>query len=366
MFLDGLTDLSKFLSRPETKPLNAQEARQSMLVRDEYEEQFRQLFSILNARSQVLSWLKQVDPEPKCWHGRSNTKPKLFSAFLKERDVGRTLQKDAMVLAKQAGPGVWLSELLKAWHKLEQHRHLFALANSKLVVRTVMMYKRRAKFLTSIELFQEGFFGLMRAVERYELVKNTQFSTYAVWWIRHAVQRAVSDYDSQIRVPVHQTDLNNKVNRLRITSSNLGGNSSSDEDLIAQLDGSEQKHALMLKGYRNSQQHFISFDVPISSQWEELKLEDVLPANNTSAEEVLRVDDSKEHLQKFMGCLSQQERSIIGMRFGLLGEERTLQEIGNIMDLSRERIRQLQKRALEKMLRVAKKDPGIMDLVANG
>lgn len=233
-----------------------------------------------------------------------------------------------------------------AAHQLAKHR--FVRSNLRLVVKMAKRYD--SGFLPLSDLIQEGNVGLMKAVDRFEPARGFKFSTYATWWIRHNITRAIANTGRTVRVPAHVSTTHMNISKLRRGLERKLGRPATLEELAAESELPVEK---IERTRRAVLEHPLSTNAPLRGDTERT-LEDVLPdidANDTFA----RVEAHAEgdRLRDALDHLAPLEVDILRKRFGLDGvEQETLAEIGDTHSLSRERIRQLQNRAIERLRRV--------------
>lgn len=278
---------------------------------------------------------KEISVKPT---GRLDAGVPMDSVRLYLREIGRVslLTRDEEVrLAKRVSEGDQAAKqkLIKA--------------NLRLVVSIAKSYTGKSAHLSLLDLIQEGSLGLIKAVEKFDYKKGFKFSTYATWWIRQAITRALADHARTIRIPVHMVETISKYSQIKRRLTQELGRDPLPEEVAAEMGTSVKKVRDLVKISMDT----LSLETPVGDSDDDSTLEAFIEnKRDLSPEEITSKRLLKTHVHEIINELSDRERRILELRFGLIdGQTHTLEEVGRVFGVTRERIRQIEAKALEKL-----------------
>ncbi|MGL5132547.1 MAG: RNA polymerase sigma factor, RpoD/SigA family [Planktothrix sp.] len=297
----------------------------------------------------VRTYLHEIGRVPLLTRDQEITYGKQVQTMMQQLEVKNTLAEQ---LGREPSQQEWSEALEMSQEELQtilkqgrRAKGKMIEANLRLVVSIAKKYqKRNMEFL---DLIQEGTLGLERGVEKFDPMRGYKFSTYAYWWIRQAITRAIAQTSRTIRLPIHITEKLNKIKKVqRELVQKLGRNATPGEIAQAlELDPAQ------IRDYLLASRHPVSLDLRVGDN-QDTELQDLLEDHNTSADAFVTQELLRQDLKNLLADLTAQQREVITLRYGLEdGKEMSLSKVGVQMSISRERVRQLENQALNHLRR---------------
>jgi RNA polymerase primary sigma factor len=258
-------------------------------------------------------------------------------------DLFESLEREPNQHEWAGAVGMDVSEFRRRLYKGRRAKDKMVQSNLRLVVSIAKKYMNRG--LSFQDLIQEGSLGLIRAAEKFDHEKGYKFSTYATWWIRQAITRAIADQSRTIRLPVHLYETISRIKKTTKILSQEMGRKPTEEEIATRMEMTIEKLRFIAK----SAQLPISLETPIGKE-EDSRLGDFIEADGETPEDEVSKSLLREDLESVLDTLSPRERDVLRLRYGLDdGRMKTLEEIGQIFNVTRERIRQIEAKALRKL-----------------
>lgn len=276
-----------------------------------------------------------------------------FTTWAKEAQMSVLDLKQTLSTGKQRWAelaNLTVKELEEQQNLGVQAKEQMIKANLRLVVSVAKKYQNRG--LELLDLIQEGTLGLERAVEKFDPTKGYRFSTYAYWWIRQGITRAISTQSRMIRLPVHVTEKLNKIKRVQRKIAQQQGHTATLEEVAKELEMTPEQIRETLARVPRS----VSLETKVGKD-KDTELMDLLETEETSPEDILANESLRKELQNLIGDLTDREQEVITLRYGFRdGTAYSLSDIGRLLNLSRERVRQIEAKALQKLRHPRRRD----------
>lgn len=308
-----------------------------------------QVSSVSPSTDMVRTYLHEIGRVPLLTHEQEILLGKQVQAMMPLLELKESLTEE---LGEEPAKDVWAErakltadQLELALQQGQQAKQKMIEANLRLVVSVAKKYQKRN--LELLDLIQEGTLGLERGVEKFDPMRGYKFSTYAYWWIRQAITRAIAQQARTIRLPIHITEKLNKVKKAQRELSQQLGRSATSAEIAEALELEPHQ----IREYLTISRQPISLDLKVGDN-QDTELRDLLEDDGQSPEQFTTGESLKSDVKQLLSELTPQQREVLVLRFGLNnGKELSLAKVGQALSLSRERVRQLERQALDLLRR---------------